>query len=105
MKKTLLIIRQELINTFSRPSYLVVAFGIPVLAVLILGAIKVIQSRSVESGTSPASPSEEWQMEVEGYVDQSGLIQSIPEDLPEGHLIAFENEDQAGKALASGGIR
>jgi ABC-2 type transport system permease protein len=104
MKKTLLIIRQELINTFSRPSYLVVAIGIPVLAVLVLGAIKVIQSRSGEPDTSPTSPPEEWQMEIEGYVDQSGLIQIIPEDLPEGHLIAYENEDQAKGALASGEI-
>jgi len=104
MKKTLLIIRQELINTFSRPSYLVVAIGIPVLAVLVLGAINIIQSRSGDSDTSPTSPPEEWQMEVEGYVDQSGLIRIIPEDLPEGHLIAYENEDQAGQALSSGEI-
>ena len=104
MKKTLLIIRQELINTFSRPSYLVVAFGIPLLAVLILGGVNLIKGRSGEQTTSSIDPSEEWQMEIEGYIDRSGLIQIIPPDLPEGHLISYENEDQAKSALASGEI-
>ena len=104
MKKTLLIIRQELINTFSRPSYLVVAIGIPLLAVLILGGVKLIQSRSGEEDTTSINPSEEWQMEIEGYIDQSGLIQVIPSDLPEGHLISYENEDQAQQDLAAGEI-
>jgi ABC-2 type transport system permease protein len=104
MKKTLLVFRQELINTFSRPSYLFVAIGLPLLAVLILGGVKLIQSRSGEEDTTPANPSEEWQMEVEGYIDQSGLIQAIPEDLPEGHLISYQNEAQAGQALAAGEI-
>ncbi len=70
MKKTLLIIRQELIITFSRPSYLVVAIGIPLLAVLILGGVKLIQSRSGEKDTTSINPSEEWQMEIEGYIDK-----------------------------------
>jgi len=104
MKKTFFIIRQELINTFSRPSYLVVAIGIPLLAVLILGGVKLIQSRSGEEDTTSINPSEEWQMEIEGYIDQSGLILVIPPDLPEGHLISYENEDQAQQDLASGKI-
>ncbi len=104
MKKTILVIRQELINTFSRRSYLVVAIGIPILSVLILGGIKLIQSQSGNENTISTSPAEEWQMEIEGYVDQSGLIQIVPEDLPKGHLIAYENEDQAKQALASGEI-
>ena len=104
MKKTLLVIRQELINTFKRPSYLIVAFGVPLLAVLILGGVKLIQSRSEEDSGTLISTPEEWQMEIEGYVDQSGLIREIPSDLPEGHLLAYDNEDQAQKALASGEI-
>ena len=104
MKKTLLIIRQGLITTFSRPSYLVVAIGIPLLAVLILGGVKLIQSRSGEKDTTSINPSEEWQMEIEGYIDNSGLIQVIPSDFPEGHLKSYENEDQAQQALASGEI-
>lgn len=104
MKKVLSIIRQELIITFSRPSFLVVAIGIPLLGVLILAGVKVIQNRSGDADTTSDSPAQEWQMEVEGYIDQADLIQVIPPDLPEGHLIAYENEDQAKGALAAGEI-
>lgn len=104
MKKILKIIRQELIITFSRPSFLVVAVGIPLLGVLILAGVKVIQDRSGDADPTSDSSAEEWQMEIEGYIDQADLIQVIPPDLPEGHLIAYENEDQAKEALAAGEI-
>jgi len=104
MKKIVLIIRQELITTFSRPSFLIVAIGIPLLSVLILGGVKLIQSRSADDATIPDSPQEERQLEVEGYIDHSGLIQIIPPDLPEGYLLSYDSEDQAKQALASGEI-
>lgn len=104
MSKTFLVIRQELINTFNRRSYLVVAFIIPLLGVLVLGGIKVVQNRSGDAGGASDTPEEEWQLEVEGYIDQAGLIQVIPPDLPEGYLISYQNEDQAKQALAAGEI-
>jgi ABC-2 type transport system permease protein len=104
MRKILMIIRQELIKTFSRPSFLIVAIGIPLLGVLILGGVKVIQNRSADADATSETPADEWQMDIEGYIDQSGLIQIIPPDLPEGHLLSYPNEDQAKEALASGEI-
>jgi ABC-2 type transport system permease protein len=104
MKKILLIIRQEIITTFSRPSFLIVAIGIPLLGVLILGGVKVIQNRSDDPDKISDPPADEWQMEIEGYIDQADLIQVIPPDLPEEHLISFENEEQAKQALAAGKI-
>ena len=43
-------------------------------------------------------------MDVEGYVDQSGLIRLIPDNIPADHLLGFENEEQAQQALESGEI-
>jgi ABC-2 type transport system permease protein len=104
MKKILLIIRQELINTFSRPSFLIVAVGIPLISALIFGGIKLIQSRAGEEDPTSSPETEELEMDTEGYVDQSGLIQIIPPEFPEGQLLAYQNEDQAKQALASGDI-
>lgn len=104
MKKIGLIIRQELINTFSRPSFLIVAVGIPLLSALIFGGVKLVQSRSAEGEASSSGTAEEWEMEYEGYIDHSGLIEVIPPDFPEGHLIPFQNEDLAQEALAEGKI-
>jgi len=103
MRKTFLVMCQELTNTFSRPSYLFFAFGIPVLAVLILGGVKLIQGRSTTNSGTNLSPITEYQIETEGFIDHSGLIQTISEDF-EGYLIPFETETQAQQALDAGEI-
>jgi len=103
MRKTFLVMRQELITTFTRPSFLLFAFGIPVLAVLILGGVKIVQGRSAEnSGVELGAPSE-YQLETEGFVDHSGVIQTISEDL-QGILLPYETEAQARQALQAGEI-
>jgi ABC-2 type transport system permease protein len=104
MRKTFAILTQELSITFTRPSFLLFAFGIPLLAVLILAGIKIFQGRSSGESSTDASAGNQWQMQVEGYVDPGGLIRVIPPDLPEDHLLAYENESQAKNALQSGKI-
>jgi ABC-2 type transport system permease protein len=104
MNKLLFVIQNELINTFKRPSYLIFAFGIPIAAIIIVSGVKVFQGGPDESGSEADSNPVEYQLEIEGYVDQSGLIQSIPDDLPEGHLIAFITEEAAIQELSSGEI-
>jgi ABC-2 type transport system permease protein len=103
MQKTFLVMRQELITTFKRPSYLLFAFGIPVLAVLILGGVKLIQGRSTENTTANISAPSEYQLETEGFVDHSGIIQTISEDLQD-HLFSYDTEDHAKNALQAGEI-
>lgn len=104
MRKTLHVIRQELITTFQRKTYIVIGFVIPVLAVLILAGIRVVQGRSSGGDETQTKAPVEFQMEVEGYVDQSGLVRVIPKNLPQDHLISYESEEQAQRALISGEI-
>lgn len=103
MNKTLLVMRQELITTFSRPAYLFFAFGVPVLAVLILGAVKLIQGRSDPDPVANPAGSQGQQLDVEGFVDYAGLIQTVSEDLQD-YLLPYENEAQAKAALEAGQI-
>ena len=98
MRKTFLVMRQELINTFRRPSFLVFAFGVPVLAILILGGVKLIQGRSTDNSGEDISAPSEYQLETEGFVDNSGIIQTISDDLQD-HLLPYETESQAQQAL------
>jgi len=104
MKKLIYVIQQELSNTFKRPSYLIFAFGIPFVAIIIILGINFFQGRSDENGSTSESNPVEYQFEIEGYVDQSGLIQSHPDDVPEGHLMAYETEAAAKHALSLGEI-
>ena len=103
MKKTFLVIRQELITTFSRFSFLTFALIIPILAVIILGAIKIIQGRPEQSSSTPIAASSDPDIEREGFVDHSGLIQEISDDFQD-YLIPYETETQAAEALSEGDI-
>ena len=98
MNKTILIMRQELRTIFSSKSYIFFAFGIPILALLTLTGIRISQGRSENGNVVTASSPEELVLETEGYVDQSGLVHAVPEDLS-GFLLAYETEEQAQAAL------
>jgi ABC-2 type transport system permease protein len=103
MRKTILVMRQELITTFTRPSYLLFAFGLPLLSVLILGGIKLIQGRSNQNSVTEQNTQSETQLKIEGFVDHANLIESIPDDM-EDTLLRFDSEAQAQQALKSGEI-
>jgi ABC-2 type transport system permease protein len=103
MNKTLLVLRHELIKTLRRPSFLLVAFGIPLLAILIFAGVRIVKGGSTGSGDATSNTGT-FELEVEGYVDQSGLISVIPQDIPADHLVAYVDEEQARQALESGEI-
>lgn len=109
MSKTILVIRQELTNIFTRPAYLMFAFFIPAVAILIVAGVKIIQSHaghnSVPSASGAGSSSQSvYDLAIEGFVDHSGLIQSLPENIPIDRIIAFADETQAKKALDANDI-
>jgi ABC-2 type transport system permease protein len=103
MRKIVLILRHEIITALSRPGYLLFAFGIPLLGMLIF--LGVTLTRGEEPVEEDAlGDQESIELEVEGYVDNSGDIQSFPEDLPKDILVPFPDESQALKALEAGDI-
>jgi ABC-2 type transport system permease protein len=99
MKKTLLIMRYEFLTTLRRRSFQVFSLGLPILGAGILIVISLIR------GTGPEVPSDapdmSQELETEGVIDQSGLIDTVPADLP---LVLFEDEAAAQEALDLGEI-
>jgi len=109
MNKTLLVLRYELLTTLRRRSFLLMAFGIPLLAILIFAGATIVKGNSTDSADkqhpgNATSETETFELEIEGYVDQSGLISVIPPNIPPGHLLAYADEEQARQALESGDI-
>ena len=98
MNKTFLIMRQELRTIFLSKSYIFFAFGIPILALLILTVVRISKGSSEDGNTITSNTPEELVLETEGYVDQSGLVHSVPEEFS-GSLLAYETEEQAQDAL------
>jgi ABC-2 type transport system permease protein len=104
MNKILIILHHEFVTTLGRRSFLVAAFGLPVVAILVFAVIGLVKRDSSNPGPAGQSGQTEKLLKVEGYVDRSGLIESIPSDIPDGKLLAFQDEDAARQALEAGKI-
>ncbi len=110
MKKTLLVLRNEIITAVTRKSFMFIAFGIPLIGVLIFLGASVLQSwdnrhalgSSGSGGETGDSDTPE--LQVEGYVDHSGLIEAIHESVPDGILVAYPDEASVHQALNDGDI-
>jgi ABC-2 type transport system permease protein len=104
MNKTFLVLKHELMTVLSRPSFLFAIFGIPVI-----GATVFFVAGQISKGTSNlnfltqliSSPPT---VQTEGYIDQSGIIKTIPKTVQPGLLIPFTDEVGAIKALEKGEI-
>ncbi len=105
MRKTLFVLRHELITILTSPSFLLVSFGIPLFSILIFVVTSRISSSS--SATSVVKQIFNAQQEMkkaEGYVDQAGIIKQLPEGYTPDLYIAFSDEASAKAALAAGQI-
>lgn len=104
MKKTLHVVRYEIVSALRRPSFLFFAFLLPILVVIGFAGYSLLQSRQSTNNKSEQDQPE-MELEVEGYVDPGGLILVIPEDLPEGILVEFTSEDEAQNAMTEAEIK
>ncbi len=98
MNKTLVIMRHEFLTTLRRRSFQVFNLGLPILGAGILIVVSLLRGGSgieMPSG-APSGP-----LETEGILDLSGLVETVPADLP---LILFDDEDAVQEALDLGEI-
>jgi ABC-2 type transport system permease protein len=98
----ILVIKNEIITKLTQRSFLFAAFGLPFIAFLIFGVVSIVNRNSPslvdEIARDPATS------EVEGYVDQSNLIDIVPPAIPDDVLIAYHDETTAQAALEAGQI-
>jgi ABC-2 type transport system permease protein len=104
MRKTILVLRNEILTAFQSKSFLFFAFGVPLIAAVIVVGISVIKGDTPDASVEPADSTETSQLQVEGYVDHSGLIKALHPDVPPGILVAFPDEPSARQALDAGQI-
>jgi ABC-2 type transport system permease protein len=104
MKKSLLVLRNEIITTVTRKSFLFTTFGLPLIAGLIFLGASALRGNTLSALTGSTAAPDKTELHVEGYIDHSGLIKVIPEDIPGGILVAYPDEDSAHQALRAGEI-
>ncbi|MEJ2011486.1 MAG: ABC transporter permease [Anaerolineales bacterium] len=101
MKKMLIILRHELLTTISRRSFLIFGVLLPIAVMLGLAFFgRMTSAAAEEEGNPPQGES----LQTEGFVDHSGLVRSLPGDLPDGVLVRYATEAEAREALESGAI-
>lgn len=105
MKKVFLVLKHEFITVVLRRSFILTLILIPMVGFLVMTVAHWISASNSTSGTDAISalisPSEA--NKPEAFIDQSGIIQSVPADLRE-KLIQYPSEEKARADLNSGVI-
>jgi ABC-2 type transport system permease protein len=104
MKKTLLVLRHEIVTILSRPSFLFALFGIPFIGAAIFVAAAQLSKGSQATNILSSLVGSQPTVKTEGYVDQSGIIKMLPSYIPAGVLVAYPDEASALQALQNGQI-
>ncbi|MEJ2261842.1 MAG: ABC transporter permease [Anaerolineales bacterium] len=104
MNKTLSVLKNEIIVTVARRSFLLIAFGVPLVSALAFIFLSALNRRAPNSVTEFFSSVSAPSQKPDGYVDESGLIRTIPDSIPKGSLKAFASQAAALQALQSGEI-
>jgi ABC-2 type transport system permease protein len=102
MNKTLLVMKNEVIVTIARRSFLLTAFGVPILSFIVLSVVSFLNRSAPDTLTGLLVPPVETL--GEGFVDETGLIRQIPPTVPAGVLLRFETTAEARTALTAGKI-
>ncbi len=104
MKKTLLIVKNEIVTLLSRPSFWLASLGLPLMGALVFAVVGAVSKNASAAQTVSQVFIGPQEMRPEGYVDLSGIIQHIPESVPPDTFIAYPDEAAARLALDSGEI-
>jgi ABC-2 type transport system permease protein len=96
---TWLVLRQEIINTVTRRSFLLTAFGIPLFSALIFAAVSLINRSAPNAVSEIMNPVQPSIGVPEGFVDNSGLIEIIPENIAKDDLRRYPDVESARLAL------
>ena len=87
MNKTIMVFRNELIRTITRPSFIISLLIFPfIMAVVIF--VTSTQEDPTSSAAITALTGDTGELH-EGYVDLSGLIKALPPEVEEGSLTCF----------------
>ena len=104
MKKTLIVMGNELRATLARKAFVAISLGLPLLVGLIVLAIALSRRDAGSASPAGAETGMTDAPEAIGYVDPGGLVQTIPSDVPSGWLVPYPDATTAQVALEAGEI-
>ena len=105
MNKVLLVFKHEILVVVTRPSFLLTLIGLPLLGALVFTVFSRLNQSSTATNLVTQIITEAESVEAEGYVDLSGIIQTLPPGISDKALIAYPDGATALQALQQGVIR
>jgi ABC-2 type transport system permease protein len=105
MRNILLVLKNEILTTIGKRSFWIMTFIFPAFIIL-LNVGTQIMVRSAVDEVESFLPGETGDLTAQsiGYVDQAGILQDIPEGIPQDLLVSYPDESSAQAALESGEI-
>ncbi len=100
MRNTWLVIKHEIRSTLGKPSFWIMTFLFPLIIVGFQVGSQVLAQDVVEQEIASATSG----AEAIGYVDEAGLIRTIPAEIPPGLFVAYPDQEAARAALEKGDI-
>jgi len=98
MRNAWLVIKHEVRSTLSKPSFWIMTFLFPAIAIGSQVGGQILAQDVVEQEIATSGK------EAIGYVDEAGLIRTIPNEIPSGLFVAYPDEESAHAALENGDI-
>ncbi len=100
MRKIGLVIKHEIVSTIGKPSFWLTTLILPLLIMLLSGGAQLMGVKLFKE----EEPFAEEAVAI-GYVDQAGIIATLPPGLPTDLIRAYDDESEARAALMRGEIR
>ena len=105
MHKVGKVIRHEIVTTLGKPAFWLTTFVLPAVIMFFSFGAQFIGSQALQEEPDVVQEeAEPGQVQAIGYVDHSGIIQALPEDIPEGRIVGYDTQDAARQALNGGEI-
>ena len=106
MHKVAHVIKHEIVTTLGKPAFWLTTFVLPAVVMAFSFGAQFIGSRALQEEPDVIrEETEPGQVQAIGYVDRSGIIQALPEEIPEGRLRAYDSQALAQEAMGGGEIR
>jgi ABC-2 type transport system permease protein len=105
MRNTIIVIKHEIITTLGKRSFWIMTFLFPLVILGLSIGMQTIGTRAIEQAEEEASSIDRSAATMPiGYVDEVGILDSLPSWVPEGYLKSFPDRETAKSALESGEI-
>lgn len=105
MRNIFIVIKHEIVTTLGKRSFWVMTFLFPVLILALSVGMQTVGTNAIEQAEEAASSVEQTANGLPvGYVDEPGVIDTLPDWVPDDYLQPYPDETAAKAALRAGEI-